>query len=233
MAYFDVDPGKIHVVPFGPSLNLAPGADEVEGIIAGRSAGLRCAMDSPPGTDFHPNHGPVRLLFMGVDWQRKGGDIAVAVTAALMRAGIHIELHIVGAAFPGPIPGVRGHGFISAGTMEGRTRLDTLLRQSTFLLLPTRADCVPVVLAEACSFGLPILTTTVGGIPGLFTDGVEGRLFPVGSPPEAYVEAVRSLLDEPEAYAAMCRRARAAYEERLNWPHAARTALGLMEMAVS
>ncbi|MBN2556393.1 MAG: glycosyltransferase family 4 protein [Anaerolineales bacterium] len=233
VADFNVDPEKIHVVPFGPSLNLAPGADEMEGIIAGRSAGLRSAMDFPLGTDFHPEPGPVKLLFMGVDWQRKGGDIAVAVTAALMRAGIQVELHIVGTALPGPMPGVRGHGFIPAGTMEGRVRLDTLLRQSTFLLLPTRADCVPVVLAEACSFGLPILTTAVGGVPGLFTDGLEGRLFPVGAPPEAYVEAVRSLLDEPEAYAAMCRRARAAYEEQLNWPHAARKALSCMEKVVS
>ena len=41
-----------------------------------------------------------RLLFLGVDWHRKGGDIALAVAELLNQKGIRTELDIVGCNTP-------------------------------------------------------------------------------------------------------------------------------------
>jgi len=211
---FDVPEEKIAVVPFGPSLGGAPDSDEIDGIIVRRF------------------RRPLKLLFIGTDWVRKGGDMALAITAGLLRAGIDVELHIVGVRLPGPIPGVVQHGYIPAAVEEGKKRMASLLEEANFLLLPTRADALPVVLAEACSFALPFFTTGVGGIATVFTDGVEGRIFERDAPPDGYVDVIRELLQEPAEYDALCRRARSAYESRLNWPHAVREARTLMEEAI-
>jgi len=209
--HYDVDESKLRVIPFGPSLDVAPGSGDIEGIIIRR---LRR---------------PLKLLFIGTDWRRKGGDRALSVTAALMRAGIDVELHIVGVRLPGPIPAVVEHGYVPSRTQEGRHKLAGLLADANFLLLPTRADCLPVVLAEACAWALPSLVTRVGGIPTVYTDGVEGHLFDLDSSEDDYVDVIRHLLQNPAEYDALCRRARSAYDDRLNWPHAAREALRLMK----
>lgn len=211
---YDVRDEKMAVVPFGPSLGIAPDPGRIDGIIVRRF------------------RRPLKLVFIGTDWARKGGDVALSITAGLLRAGIDVELHIVGVRLPGPIPGVVDHGYISQGTEEGVKRFASLLEDANFLLLPTRADALPVALAEACSFALPFLTTDVGGTASVFTDGVEGRIFERDAPPDAYIDVIRELLQEPAEYDALCRRARGAYDSRINWPHAVREARALMEEAI-
>lgn len=215
--HYQVDSNRVAVVPFGPSLALAPEENDLEGLIQARVNGLSAR---PPRFN---------LLFIGSDWHRKGGDKALAVASALLREGVDVALHVVGAELPASKPGVHGHGFISTRTQAGRERLAEMFRSATFLLLPTRADCLPVVLSEACSFGLPFLTTSVGGIPGLFKDGEEGHLFAPDAPPEAYADVICRYARRPDDFEALCRRAQARYERELNWPFAIRRALHLME----
>jgi glycosyltransferase involved in cell wall biosynthesis len=63
-------------------------------------------------------------------------------------------------------------GYISKSTQEGSEQIDRLLSDAHFLMLPTRADCTPYVIPEANSFGLPCITTNVGGIPTMVKDHV-------------------------------------------------------------
>ncbi|MFL6203626.1 MAG: glycosyltransferase, partial [Thermoanaerobaculia bacterium] len=59
-----------------------------------------------------------------------------------------------------------------------------------------RVDNAPVSVLEAAAFGLPVVSTDVGGIPCLLRDGEEALLVPEGNA-EAMAGAVRRLLDEP------------------------------------
>jgi glycosyltransferase involved in cell wall biosynthesis len=168
---YGADPAKVHVVPFGANLDGLPDEDEVRAAVAARGA-AEC-----------------RLLFVGVDWARKGGQIAVEAARLLNERGLPTELVVVGSQPPTPVPDfVRVLGFVSK--THDAERLRSCYRTAHFLLLPTRAECLGVVFSEAAAFGVPSLAASVGGVATVIRDGVNGRLLPPDAPPEAYADAV-------------------------------------------
>jgi glycosyltransferase involved in cell wall biosynthesis len=206
---YDVDPSKVRVVPFGANLDCSRDFEDIA-----RSAAARKTFNV------------IKLLFAGVDWFRKGGDIALKVAALLNQRGIRTELHIVGCTPELNLPDfVKVHGFISKTTEEGRRELDELFADSHFLILPARAECFGLVLAEANSFGVPCLATNVGGISTAVKDGINGKLFPAGASPETYGEYIVSSKSEYERLALSSFR---EFTERLNWSTAARDVRNLI-----
>ncbi len=209
---YDVDPAKVKVVPFGANVDCDRDTQDIEALVEARDR-VHC-----------------RLLFAGVEWARKGGDIAVDVAAELNRRGIPTELHIVGCIPPGTLPGfVRLHGFVSKASAAGRRTLDDLFSRSHFLILPTRADCTPLVVAEACSFGLPVLATNVGGLPTIVRDGKNGYSFAVGEASSAYCGTIERLWSARQEYERLALSSFREYSERLNWGTAGRKVAGLLE----
>ena len=209
---YDVDPAKVKVVPFGPNVACDRSIQDIQEIIKARSSGV------------------CRLLFVGVDWFRKGGDIALRVVARLNQRGVPAELHVVGCNPAGEQPSfVKQHGFISKASEDGRQRLDDLFSRSHFFILPTQADCTPVVFSEACSFGLPILTTNVGGIPAIVRDGKNGYTLPLDEPPDAYCDAIERLWSSRQEYERLALSSFTEYSERLNWWTAGRRVFELVQ----
>lgn len=209
---YDVDPKKIKVVPFGANIDHCRGIQEVDQMVNEKKLDV------------------CKLLFLGVDWSRKGGGKAVAVAGALNRRGLRAELHVVGChPPPGAPPYVKEHGFLSKRTAEGRAALNRLFSECHFLILPTIADCVPVVLAEACSFGLPCLTTKVGGIPTTIVDGRNGWTFHLEASPEEYCEYIENLMRSREDYRRLSLSCWQEYSERLNWDSAGVAVLNFMQ----
>src|SRR5262249_17533910 len=70
------------------------------------------------------------------------------------------------------------------------------LDRGDIFLNTANVDNAPVVLLEAMACGLCVVSTNVGGIPRLVSDGREGLLVPPRDP-EAMAAAVRRVLDEP------------------------------------
>ena len=197
---YDVDPGKVKVVPFGANISCERDFQEIDSMIRNKKMDI------------------CKLLFVGVDWVRKGGEKALAVAELLNRRGIKTELHIVGCNPPTNLPDyVKLHGFISKKSQEGRSLLGRLLFESHFLMLPTIADCVPVVFAEASSFGLPSLATRVGGIPTAIHDGRNGQTFALDESSETYCDYIERFMSSGEAYYELALSSFKEYSERLNW----------------
>ena len=212
LAHYDVDPAIVKVVPFGANLECRRDLHDVAEIVRRRSQTV------------------CKLLFLGVDWSRKGGEIALAAATLLNQRGVRAELHVVGCAPPIGVPGfVKIHGFVSKDTAQGRQRLDRMLAEAHFLILPSRAECYGVVFAEASSFGLPSLATRVGGIPTAIRDGSNGQTFALDDGPEAYCDYIEGLWTDKAAYGKLCLSSFAEYSERLNWAVAGRTVRALME----
>ena len=75
----------------------------------------------------------------------------------------------------------------------------------------TTVDNAPLSLTEAMALGLPVISTRVGGIPYLITEGEDGLLVPSGDA-EAMAAAVIRLLEEPELAEGISVRARKKVE---------------------
>ena len=141
------------------------------------------------------------LLFMGVDWQRKGGNTALEVATLLNETGVKTELHVVGCRPPSNSPDfVNLHGFIDRTTDKGRKKLDQLFRATHFLIYPTQADALGMVLSEAGAYGIPALATDVGGISDLVQTGITGKTFALGSDPADYCDFVIPYIENRNSY---------------------------------
>jgi glycosyltransferase involved in cell wall biosynthesis len=165
--------------------------------------------------------GPLRLLFVGTHWDRKGGPIALDLAAELTRRGIDCRLDVVGCTAdvaPGSTAAkVTFHGFVDKGTQAGRTMLDTLYAEANLFVLPTLAEAYGIVFAEAAHHGLPSLAYATGGVTSVVKDGETGILLPLGSTGADFAGQVEALVQSPERYAALSRAALVDARERLNW----------------
>lgn len=207
--YYEVGPAKTSVAEFGANLCADLCEGEAESLAEARS--LRS---------------PLNLLFVGVDWKRKGGDIALEATRLLNERGVPAVLHVAGCASPAS-EHVRNYGFLNRGTAEGRNKLTGLFREASVFLFPTRAEAAGIVFAEASSFALPIVTTDTGGVGTYVVENENGVRLPMAAGAADYADAVERIWRNPALYRALSLGARRQYEERLNWQVSVAKALRL------
>ena len=119
--------------------------------------------------------GVVRLLFVGGNFARKGGDLLVR-WAQETRSKTPWELHLVTRDTVPATPGIVVHHGIGNNSSE----LVRLYQQSDLFVLPTLADCYSLVAMEAMSCGLPVVISRLGGIPEVVADGETGCLLEPG-----------------------------------------------------
>jgi glycosyltransferase involved in cell wall biosynthesis len=200
--FYHVDPAKISVVFYGGGFHEPPNPAEIADEIRRR------ALD------------PCRLLLVGVDWKRKGADIAVQAVEAIQAQGGRVRLTVVGCRPPPspPLPpGVEVVPFIDKQSEEGRLQLDRLFRQSHFFILPSRAEAAGIVLSEAAAYGLPCLVTDTGGISSNVLNGCNGRVFSPAATGRDYAEYVLRMMKNVPRYRALARRSLEESVNRLSW----------------
>lgn len=215
---YGANPAKVKVLEFGANLDNSYSLVEVKSLIAARSK-EKC-----------------RLLFLGKDWVRKGGDKALEVVKLLNESGQEAELIVVGCTQTGsaPMPSyVHNVGFISKLSSEGRKELSDLIASSHFLILPTVADCSPIVFCEACSLGVPCISTEVGGIPTIVKDNINGMKFPLEASAEEYCQFISDTFSKYSSYEQLAIRAFHEYEQRLNWSVAGQTLKKILADAIA
>jgi glycosyltransferase involved in cell wall biosynthesis len=207
------DAGRLRVLPFGSSLPVKHNAADVARLAAEKRSVRKNRCE---------------LLFVGVNWERKGGAIAVETAKLLNDAGIQTRLFVVGSRPEGEIPPfVDVAGFLDKNSDLGEQKLIELYRSADFLILPTKAEAAGIVFCEASSFGLPSLTYATGGVPDYVRNGVNGACFAPGSTALEFAREIQRLLREPSEYEALAIRAFHEYQNRLNWPNSVRQLIDL------
>ena len=131
-----------------------------------------------------------RILFVGADFVRKGGDLLLEVFRERLRH--KAELVLVTHAPVAEEPGVRVYRTVAPNSQA----LLELYRDADIFALPTRADCYSMVCMEALASGLPIVTTRVGGIPDIVRDGKTGHLLDVDDA-RALGDTLEALIADP------------------------------------
>jgi len=173
-----------------------------------------------PGVDFkvwpHPSTRPgkqagqpVRILFVGGDFERKGGEVLLRAFNAGLRESC--ELHLVTKAPIEEVPGIHVYRNIGPNSEQ----LLHLYRTADLFVLPTLGDCFSVACIEALACGLPVITCPVGGIPELLQDGENGLLVPPGDT-RALGAAIAALAGDESRRRGMGAKGRALAEQRFD-----------------
>ncbi len=160
------------------------------------------------------------VLFLGVDWERKGGKIALDICSDLISRGINVSLNIVGikeSDINFKLPEFATcHGFLNKNNPRDYQLLNEIIGKCNLLLLPTQAECTGIAFSESSAYGLPSFTFDTGGISNYIVDGVNGYLFKPGTSPEAIGKKISETIASGELQE-MSVKARELYENKLNW----------------
>jgi len=154
--------------------------------------------------------GPVRVLFIGSDFMRKGGDLVLNLAA--LEEFRACEFHFL--SYNGFRP--RSENVIIHSNIRPNTDdLKRLYEQSDIFVLPSRGDLSPVAILEAMAMELPVISTNVGGIRELVAEGVTGYVIPPDDE-EALTHRLRTLVKDESLRRRFGIEARIAVERRFD-----------------
>jgi glycosyltransferase involved in cell wall biosynthesis len=172
----------------------------------------------PPGIDLErwnfsraQSQGHVKLLFVGGDFARKGGEFLLTAYARDLMDRCTLDIVTKEDVDIAGLRGVRVHKNFSPNDAE----LLRLYAQADVFVFPTVADTLPLVVMEAMASSLPVITTTVGALTEEIDDGVSGFLVPTADP-DALSQAIQRLVGNPELRMRMGAEARRIAGERFN-----------------
>lgn len=170
----------------------------------------------PPGVDLDAwrmperrgeSSRPLRLLFVGGDFARKGGQILLDVLRT--RADGRFALDVVTRDDVACEDGVRVHR-----AEPNSPELRELYARADVFVLPTRAEAFGIATVEAMASGIPVIVSDVGGARDIVDDGETGWL--IEPETDALAAALDLAYERREQLAAMGARARAVAEQRFD-----------------
>jgi len=145
-------------------------------------ANVTVAEDTLLANDGYANR---HILFVGGDWERKGGPVLAAAFARVLRVLPDAHLTIVGARPRLNLPNCTVLGSVPINELSSH-----YARASVFCL-PTRLEPFGVAVLEAMMHRLPVVGTSIGALPEMIRDGVNGHLVP----PDDAAQLAAALLD--------------------------------------
>ena len=125
------------------------------------------------------NNNKLNLLCIGNYGDFKRFDLAAKVADKLNNNGIKTELTIVGEdRTPGRVnwQKISSKNYAHVYQVGSKSNVSEFLCICDALLLTSSMEGMPLIILEAMSLGVPIISTPVGGIPSLVQDGINGTL---------------------------------------------------------
>jgi glycosyltransferase involved in cell wall biosynthesis len=160
------------------------------------------------------------ILFVGIDWVRKGGPLLLEAFREVRKAIPDATLRIVGCD-PWAEGGRPEQGVLVEGLLDRRdpTQYERLCRcylEASVFCLPSRFDPFPNAIIEAMGVGLPAVAFDNGSRREAVVDGVTGFLAKDGDVADLARALVR-ILAEPERREAMGRSAQERVRSEFTW----------------
>lgn len=205
---YKIPENNVCVVPLGANMDNPPTRQDVDAFIESKKDNPVCS-----------------LLFVGVDWYRKGADIVLKVVENLHKQGFPVQLNLVGLkSIPVDLPSyVHNYGFINKNENRGAKLLYKLYSEAHFLFVPSRSEAYGLVFCEANAFGVPCISLNEGGLKTIVKNGVNGYLFEEDSPIAEYSKAIKQNFSDKRRYVSLCYSSYVRYKELLCWDVAGKT----------
>jgi glycosyltransferase involved in cell wall biosynthesis len=152
----------------------------------------------------------VQLLFVGAIGKLKGERDLIEALANLRDKNLNLKVSFLGygaeslQSYCEKLKVAHFLDFLGAVSLEERLNF---FKKADIFVLPTYAEAMPMSVIEAMAAGLPVISTRVGGIPELITNGCEGFLFTPGDV-SALAEKIRLLSEDEDLRLEIGRKAR-------------------------
>jgi glycosyltransferase involved in cell wall biosynthesis len=165
-------------------------------------------LDHIPPFDPFKDYSTQKILFVGSEFERKGGPQLLQAFRAIREDFQNATLHIVGPRLLSHLPpGVYFHGFLSKAVPDQLARLDALFRGATIFVLPSLYEPFGIAPLEAMLYGLPCVVSNAWALRETVHHGLSGELVPVRDA-DALASALMRMLSDPEKLARMGRAGR-------------------------
>lgn len=159
----------------------------------------------------------VELLFLGVNWERKGGDLVYSTFIKLIESNYDVNLTVCGCIPPVKHPRMKVIPFLDKNNPQDAEKFTAIFQNSHFLFLPTLADCTPIVFCESSFFATPIITRDTGGVSEIVKNGINGYCLDGNAGVDDYFNVFQRLIENGKEYEELSLSSRKLYEDRLNW----------------
>lgn len=162
------------------------------GVSAGRITVLPPSLTPPPRRTERPANVRPRILFLGGDFQRKGGPLLRDTFCR--HFADRCDLHIITRSELPPGPGIFVHRGVEAGSAAWSERW----QEADVFVFPSRLETFGIVLLEALAFEVPIIASDAGAARSILGNGAYGCLLPALTE-EAVRSALHGVLSSPGA----------------------------------
>ena len=183
--------------------NISP--DKIECVYAGSNVDVKNAGE--PNNNGYSNK---RIIFVGVDWLRKGGAELQEAFRTVLKSHPDAHLTIAGSNTPVDLPNCTVLGPVNTSD------LSRYYAEASVFCLPTKREPFGIAFVEAMMHRLPIVATAVGAVPDMVEHGVNGFLVEPGKA-EPLAQALCTLLDSPQLCQQFGRRSYDKAVERYTW----------------
>ena len=174
-----------------------------------------------PTRDASKDYTVPRILFIGTEFNRKGGPQLLEAFRTVRPAVPAAELHIVGPAHLDQLPpGAICHGHLSKADPAQKLKLESLFRNSTLFVLPSLYEPFGIAPLEAMLYQLPCVVTDAWALREFVTPGFNGDLVAKGSVDDLATKLTQ-MLSSPERLATMGQQGRELALSRYTWPSVA------------
>lgn len=194
--YYKANINNVFVVKAGPNLDSAPNRSDI----------IKKEYNTP-----------IKLLFVGKDWERKGGNIAFEAFKILLTKGYDVTLTVCGCDPHINHPKVKIIPFLNKNIKKDIKKFTDLFYESHIFFLPTRSECFGLVFTEANAYALPSIATDTGGVSSIVENGINGYTLPLEASPDDYAKKIQLLLDNPQKLKDMAIMSRDKFDNELNW----------------
>ncbi len=151
------------------------------------------------------------ILFVGIDWERKGGPELIEAFKLVSRKHPNATLTIAGAKPKLQMKNCEILGKISS------LELNSYYEAATLFCMPTRVEPFGIAFLEAMQARLPIIGTNVGAIPDFLQNDWNGILIEPGDI-QGIANGIIKLLDDPDLCRLYGERNFKLITERYSWP---------------
>ncbi len=191
-------------------------------------------LDEIPLPDPGKNYAAAEVLFVAVEFDRKGGRTLLPAFQRARKRVPDAILHVVGVRTPPPgdlpMDGVKWHGFLKKEVPEEAAILESLFRRCTVFVLPSLYEPFGISVSEAMLYGIPPIITGDWGVAEKVVPGVSGLHVKPGDE-DSLTAALTELLSDPGKTESFGLAARQRGLERFTWPSVvSRLGDSLMEM---